>query len=55
MNDYDKVEEMNNYFVNIGIKFVKKFYYDFGVLFNQLLVFVNFGIVVFDQVVFFEV
>lgn len=35
MNDYDKAEEMNNYFVNIGTELAKKFHHDSGASLNQ--------------------
>ena len=54
MNDYDKAEEMNNYFVNIGKKLAKKFHHDSGASLNQPLASVNPGTAVLDQVAFSE-
>ena len=34
-NDFDKAEEMNNYFANIGIKLAEKFHHDSGSSINQ--------------------
>ena len=54
MNDYDKAEEMNNYFVNIGKKLAKKFHHDSVASLNQPLASVNPGTAVLDQVAFSE-
>ena len=54
MNDYDKAEEMNNYFVNIGTKLAEEFHHDSGASLNQPLASVNPGTAVLDQVAFSE-
>ena len=54
MNDYDKAEEMNNYFVNIGTKLAEEFHHDSSASLNQPLASVNPGTAVLDQVAFSE-
>ena len=50
MNDYNKAEETNNYFANIGTKLAEKFHHDSGASLNQPLASVNHGTAVLDQV-----
>ena len=54
MNDYNKAEEMNNFFANIGTKLREKFHHDSGASLNQPLASVNPGTAVLDQVAFSE-
>ena len=54
MNDYNKAEEMNNYFANNGTKLAEKFHHDSGASLNQPLASVNAGTAVLDQVAFSE-
>ena len=53
-NDYDKAEEMNNYFANIGIKLAEKFHHDPGPSLNQPLASVKPGSAALDEVAFSE-
>mgnify|MGYP007058649422 CR=1 FL=1 len=43
MNDYNKAEEMNNCFANIGRKLAEKFHHDSGASLNQPLASLNPG------------
>ena len=53
-NDYNKTEEMNNYFANIGTKLAEKFLHESGPSLNQLLASVKPVSALLDQVAFSE-
>ena len=53
-NDYNKAEEMNNYFANIGTKLSEKFRHESGPSLNQPFASVKPVSAVLDQVAFSE-